>query len=75
MAHAFTTFIRETEAGGPHEFQSRLGYKIRSGQHTHTHKHTHERGRKRVKETEKQRYRQTDRDKDRRRDRRIGREE
>lgn len=36
-----------------HEFQSRLGYKIRSGQHTHA--HTHGRGRKRDKEIEKQR--------------------
>lgn len=66
MAHVFTTSIREAEVGGPREFQSRLGYKIRSSQHmrvhtctrahSHTiHTHTHTTGEE--KETKRQRNR------------------
>lgn len=74
MAHAFTTCIRETEAGGPHEFQSRLGYKIRSGQHTHTQTYTREGKKKsqRDRETEIQADRQRQRQKERQRDRQRG---
>lgn len=88
MAHVFTTSIREAEVGEPREFQSTLGYKIRSSQHmrvhtctraySHTHTHTHtrqgkkKRQRDRETEIEAERQRQRKRERQRHRERRLG---